>query len=142
RQSLATPLSAPDTGPVDDLEPVSVVGMRRFVRVHSVVDGLPGSLELRAFAALSLDGDVEVVRSQVRAMLAGLTVAHGPDHLRIALAASEGDARRAWQSLKWLPHHDHPVYTDGGGRVRRPEFSLAGVDSMLAADIGGRAAFS
>src|SRR5699024_8411666 len=90
RQSLATPLSAPDTGPVDDLEPVSVVSMRRFVRVHSVVDDLPVSLELRAFAALSLDGDVEVVRSQVRAMLAGLTVAHGPDHLRIAVAASEG----------------------------------------------------
>lgn len=142
RQSLATPLSAPDTGPVDDLEPVSVVSMRRFVRAHSVVDDLPVSLELRAFAALSLDGDVEVVRSQVRAMLAGLTVAHGPDHLRIAVAASEGDARRTWEWLKWLPHHEHPVYTDGGGRVRLTEFSLAGVESMLAADIGGRAAFS
>lgn len=142
RQSLATPLTAPDTGPVDDLEPVSVVSMRRFVRVHSVVDDLPLSLELRAFAALSLDGEVEVVRSAVRAMLAGLAVAHGPGQLRVAVAASEGDAREAWEWLKWLPHHEHPIYTDGGGRVRLTEFSLAGVESMLAADIGERASFS
>lgn len=142
RQSLATPLSAPDTGSVDDLEPVSVVSMRRFVRVHSVVDALPISLELRAFAALSLDGDVDVVRSAVRAMLAGLTVAHGPEQLRVAVAASEGDARRAWEWLKWLPHHEHPVYTDGAGRVRLTEFSLAGVESMLADDILSRGSFS
>ncbi|MBS7547180.1 type VII secretion protein EccCa [Dietzia massiliensis] len=142
RQSLATRLEAPDTGPVDDLEPVSVVSMRRFVRVHSVVDDLPVALELRAFAALSLDGDVDRVRAAVRAMIAGLVVAHGPDRVRVAVAASEGDARRAWEWLKWLPHHEHPVYTDGGGRVRLTEFSLAGVESMLGTDISDRPAFS
>ena len=142
RQTLATPLSAPDTGPVDDLEPVSVVSMRRFVRVHSVVDDLPVALELRAFAALSLDGDVDVIRSAVRSMLAGLVVAHGPDRLRIAVAASEGEARRAWEWLKWLPHHEHRVFTDGGGRVRLTEFSLAGVESMLGAEISDRSAFT
>ncbi|NLD85674.1 MAG: type VII secretion protein EccCa [Actinomycetales bacterium] len=142
RQTLATPLSAPDTGPVDDLEPVSVVSMRRFVRVHSVVDELPVALELRAFAALSLDGDVDVVRSAVRAMLAGLVVAHGPDRVRIAVAASEGQARRAWEWLKWLPHHEHREFTDGGGRVRLSEFSLAGVESMLGTEISDRSAFA
>lgn len=142
RQSLATRLEAPDTGPVDDLEPVSVVSMRRFVRVHSVVDDLPVALELRAFAALSLDGDPEMIRSAVRAMIAGLVVSHGPDRVRVAVAASEGDARSAWEWLKWLPHHEHAVYTDGGGRVRLTEFSLAGVESMLGADIADRAAFS
>ncbi|EYT65477.1 secretion protein EccC [Dietzia sp. UCD-THP] len=141
RQSLATRLSAPDTGPVDDLEPVSVVSMRRFVRVHSVVDGLPVALELRAFPVVSLDGDVDVVRAAVRAALAGLAVTHGPDHVRIAVAASEGQARRAWEWLKWLPHHEHPTYTDGGGRVRLTEFSLAGVESMLAQEIAARPAF-
>ena len=142
RQALATPISAPDTGPVDDLEPVSVVSMRRFVRVHSVVDDLPVALELRAFAALSLDGEVDTVRSAVRAMLAGLVVAHGPDRVRVAVAASEGEARRAWEWLKWLPHHEHSVYTDGGGRVRLTEFSLAGVESMLGSEISDRSAFS
>lgn len=142
RQALATPLRAPDTGPVDDLEPVSVVSMRRFVRVHSVVDDLPVALELRAFAALSLDGDVDTVRSAVRAMLAGLAVSHGPDRVRVAVAASEGEARRAWEWLKWLPHHEHAVYTDGGGRVRLTEYSLAGAESMLGSEISDRAAFS
>ena len=142
RQSLATRLSVPDTGPVDDLEPVSVVSMRRFVRVHSVVDDLPVALELRAFPAISLDGDVDEVRSGVRAMLAGLVVSHGPDRVRVAVAASEGHARRAWEWLKWLPHHEHPTFTDGGGRVRLTEFSLAGVESMVASDIAERRAFS
>lgn len=142
RQSLATRLDAPDTGPVDDLEPVSVVSMRRFVRVHSVVEDLPVALELRAFAALSLDGEPDVVRSAVRAMIAGLVVSHGPDRIRVAVAASEGDARAAWEWLKWLPHHEHPVYTDGGGRVRLTEFSLAGVESMLGTEISDRFAFS
>ena len=142
RQSLATPLAAPDTGPVDDLEPVSVVSMRRFVRVHSVVDDLPVALELRAFAALSLDGEVDAARSAVRAMLAGLVVSHGPGRVRIAVAASEGEARRAWEWLKWLPHHEHPIFTDGGGRVRMTEFSLAGVESMMGTEIADRAAFS
>src|SRR5699024_10056092 len=100
------------------------------------------SLELRAFAALSLDGEVDVVRSGVGAMLAGLVVSHGPDQVRIAVAASEGRARRAWEWLKWLPHHEHPVYTDGGGRVRLTEFSLAGVESMLASDIAARGPFT
>lgn len=142
RQSLASRLDAPDTGPVDDLEPVSVVSMRRFVRVHSVVEDLPVALELRAFAALSLDGEPDVVRSAVRAMIAGLVVSHGPDRIRVAVAASEGDARAAWEWLKWLPHHEHPVYTDGGGRVRLTEFSLAGTESMLGSEIADRYAFS
>ena len=142
RQGLATRVTAPDTGPVDDLEPVSVVSMRRFVRVHSVVDDLPVALELRAFPALSLDGDVEVVRAAVRAMICGLAVSHGPDRVRVAVAASEGHARQAWEWLKWLPHHEHPTYTDGGGRVRLTEFSLAGVESMLAAELGERPSFS
>ena len=142
RQSLATRLEVPETGPVDDLEPVSVVSMRRFVRVHSVVGELPVAIELRAFAALSLDGEVDVVRSAARAMVAGLVVAHGPDRVRVAVAASEGDARRAWEWLKWLPHHEHPDYTDGGGRVRLTEFSLAGVESMMGTDLSDRSAFS
>ncbi|MDJ0001067.1 hypothetical protein QM787_27405, partial [Rhodococcus ruber] len=40
-QRLATRLIAPETGPVEDLEPVAAVSLRRFVRAHSVVQDLP-----------------------------------------------------------------------------------------------------
>ena len=142
RQALATGLHVPDTGPVADLEPVSVEAMRRFVRVHSVVDGLPVALDLRGSAVVSLDGPAERVRSGVRAMLCGLAVTHGPDRLRIAVAAGEGETRQAWEWLKWLPHHQHPTYTDGGGRVRLTEFSVAGVEAMLAEEMTGAGAFT
>lgn len=142
RHSLATRLEAPDTGPVDDLEPVSVVSMRRFVRAHSVVDDLPVALELRAFAALSFDGELGAVRAAVRAMLSGLVVFHGPDRVQVAVAANDVDARRAWEWLKWLPHHQHPVYTDGGGRVRLTEFSLAGLEAMIGPGISERQGFA
>ncbi|MER2205705.1 MAG: type VII secretion protein EccC, partial [Rhodococcus sp. (in: high G+C Gram-positive bacteria)] len=36
-QRLATRLVPPETGPVEDLEPVAAVSLRRFVRAHSVV---------------------------------------------------------------------------------------------------------
>ena len=38
-QRLATALVPPQTGPVEDLEPVTTVALRRFVRTHSVVAG-------------------------------------------------------------------------------------------------------
>lgn len=142
RQALATRLRAPDTGPVDDLEPVSVVSMRRFVRVHSVVEDLPVAVDLRGFAVLSLDGPAERVRAGVRAMLCGLATTHGPDELRIAVVAGEDGDRRAWEWLKWLPHHAHPGYTDGAGRVRLTEFSLAGVEAMLDDEFAARVPFS
>ncbi|MDC7234580.1 MAG: hypothetical protein PQJ58_15220, partial [Spirochaetales bacterium] len=56
-QRLATRLIAPDTGPVEDLEPVAAVSLRRFVRAHSVVPALPTAVSLRGFAAVSFGGD-------------------------------------------------------------------------------------
>src|SRR5699024_9673802 len=37
RQALATTLEAPATGPVEELEPLSLLSLRRFVEVHSFV---------------------------------------------------------------------------------------------------------
>ena len=54
---LATRLARPETGPLEDLEPVSTVALRRFVRTHSVVHALPTAVSLRAFPAINFDGD-------------------------------------------------------------------------------------
>ena len=55
-QRLATALVPPQTGPVDDLEPVSTVALRRFVRTHSIVPDLPTAVSLRAFASVGVTG--------------------------------------------------------------------------------------
>ena len=53
---IATKLARPETGPLEDLEPVSTVALRRFVRTHSVVHGLPTAISLRAFPAINIEG--------------------------------------------------------------------------------------
>ncbi|MGX1272723.1 hypothetical protein RKD18_005917 [Streptomyces phaeoluteigriseus] len=47
-QSLATPLVAPETGPVEQLEPLTAGALQRFLAVHSTLDALPmGGLAAR-----------------------------------------------------------------------------------------------
>lgn len=56
-QRLETRLVPPQTGPVDELEPITTLALRRFVRAHSLVSDLPIATSLRGFAAVGLQGD-------------------------------------------------------------------------------------
>src|SRR5918998_5172071 len=56
-QRLATRLVPPQTGPVEELEPIATLALRRFVRAHSLVPELPISIALRGFAAVGLLGE-------------------------------------------------------------------------------------
>ena len=47
-QRLATRLIPPETGPVEGLEPVTALALRRFLMAHTVVPDLPVALSLRA----------------------------------------------------------------------------------------------
>ena len=67
-QRLATRLMPPETGPLEDLEPVSTVALRRFVRTHSVVHSLPTAISLRGFPAIDIDGR----RQETRALMLSL----------------------------------------------------------------------
>ena len=141
-QRLATALVPPQTGPVDDLEPVATVALRRFVRTHSIVPDLPTAVSLRAFASVAVaGGDVEARRGLVRALVAQLVTFHSPDDLVVAVAAT-GPARAAWEWVKWLPHVAHPRLSDGAGPVRMVTSSLAGVESWLAPELAGRGRFT
>ncbi len=141
-QRLATALVPPQTGPVDDLEPVSTVALRRFVRTHSIVPDLPTAVSLRAFASVSVSGaDLAARRGLVRALLAQLVTTHSPDDLVVAVAAA-GPARTEWEWVKWLPHTAHPRLTDGAGPVRMVTSSLAAVESWLAPELAGRPRFT
>lgn len=129
-QRLATRLVPPETGPVEGLEPVSAVSLRRFVRAHSVVAGLPTAVSLRGFAALSIAGDRADARAMVRAMLASLCTFHGPDHVAVAVVCGP-DTVGQWEWTKWLPHTQHSVLRDGAGAARMIYGSFLELESAL-----------
>ncbi len=103
-QTLATPLVAPTTRPLDELEPMTAGALRRFLDAYSVVPDLPVALSLRGFARVFVGPDVPTSGSNpvpdtgepaalVRAILTQLAVFHAPDELLIAVCA--GPERRA-----------------------------------------------
>lgn len=69
-QRLAVELVAPRTGPVDGLEPVTALALRRFLLRNSVVADLPVALSLRGSATVWLDGEPGAVRALARALIA------------------------------------------------------------------------
>ncbi|MFD4354871.1 type VII secretion protein EccCa [Nocardia sp. NPDC058518] len=136
---LATKLARPETGPLEDLEPVSTVALRRFVRTHSVVHQLPTAVSLRAFPAINIDGPDDDARELVRAMLMELTTFHGPDHLAVAIVCADPDLHWGW--AKWLPHVQHPNQRDGLGSARMLYTSLGEFESALSSELLERGRF-
>ncbi|SFJ12901.1 MULTISPECIES: type VII secretion protein EccCa [Amycolatopsis] len=138
---LATRLVPPQTGPVDELEPIATLALRRFVRAHSIVPDLPTQITLRGFAAVSLQGDRELTRGLTRAMLAQLVTFHSCDDVLIAVATA-GRAKAEWEWAKWLPHVQHPELSDGIGQMRMMAGSLAQIEQWLDAELRDRPRFS
>jgi S-DNA-T family DNA segregation ATPase FtsK/SpoIIIE len=138
---LATRLVPPQTGPVDELEPIATLALRRFVRAHSIVPDLPTQITLRGFAAVSLQGERELTRGLTRAMLAQLVTFHSCDDVLIAFATA-GRAKAEWEWAKWLPHVQHPELSDGIGQLRMMAGSLAQIEQWLDAELRDRPRFS
>lgn len=137
---LATKLARPETGPLEDLEPVSTVALRRFVRTHSVVHNLPTAVSLRAFPAINIEGDPVEARTLVRSMLMEFVALHGPDHTAVAIICADPDSE-TWGWAKWLPHLQHPVDRDGLGSRRMMYQSLAELETAMAAELIERGRF-
>ena len=138
---LAVRLVAPETKPVEDLDPLCAGALRRFVRAHGSVPGLPVGISLRSFARIAPAGDPEAVYGMLRAMIAQLAVFHSPDDVRISVCASR-DTVRSWQWIKWLPHNMHPTEADAAGPVRLMAPSLQQLEAMLGGDFADRSQFS
>ncbi|MFQ6324598.1 type VII secretion protein EccCa [Nocardia sp. CWNU-33] len=137
---LATKLARPETGPLEDLEPVSTVALRRFVRTHSVVHNLPTAISLRAFPAINIEGNSAEARMLVRSMLMEFATSHGPDHTAVAIICADPDGE-AWAWAKWLPHLQHPVDRDGLGSRRMMYQSLAELETAMSAELLERGRF-
>ncbi|AZG44965.1 ESX secretion system protein EccC [Gordonia insulae] len=140
-QRLATRLMPPETGPLEDIEPVSMVALRRFVRTHSVVHRLPTSISLRGFPAVNIEGARQETRDLVRSMVVELCAFHGPDHLHIVIITGD-PAGEAWDWAKWLPHVGHPTLRDGLGAMRMIYPTLADFENSMATDLLERGRFS
>ncbi|MFC9995481.1 type VII secretion protein EccCa [Nocardia sp. NPDC127526] len=136
---LATKMARPEAGPIEDLEPVSTVALRRFVRSHSVVRGLPTSISLRAFPSISIEGPRQISRGLVRAMVMELATFHGPDHLMVAVVCA--DPGTDWSWVKWLPHAQHPNRCDGIGSERMLYESLTELETALMEQLLERGRF-
>ncbi|RZT88346.1 S-DNA-T family DNA segregation ATPase FtsK/SpoIIIE [Pseudonocardia sediminis] len=122
-QRLATRLTAPQTGPVESLEPISALALRQFLRRHSLVADLPVAVDTRASSTVWLepasdsDGDLGPARALARSMVAQYVLWHSPADAQLAVVAS-GEATVHWEWAKWLPHAAHPRLTDAVGPLR------------------------
>ncbi|MFZ4301499.1 type VII secretion protein EccCb, partial [Streptomyces cinereoruber] len=139
-QQLATPLIAPETAPVDELEPLTAGAMRQFLTAHGTLDGLPMAVSLRAFYHLTVSGDGDSARSTARAMVGSLAALHSPEDLVVAVAADAG-AAPAWEWAKWLPHVQASGPGDGAGSRRLITTDARELEDMLGARLEGRPRF-
>ncbi|MFJ3926914.1 type VII secretion protein EccCa [Streptomyces sp. NPDC090022] len=140
-QRLATPLVAPDTAPVDELEPLTAGAMQRFLKVHASLDGLPMAVSMRAFYHVTVSGEPESARGAARAMVAQLATLHSPEDLVVAVVAAPG-ALPSWDWVKWLPHTQVPGQVDGAGTKRLFSDDLGELEGLLASRLDGRPRFS
>lgn len=140
-QSPATSLIAPDTKPLEQLEPLAALALRRFLKSFNSVPGLPLAVALTGFAKLHLRGDRDRAVGMTRAMIAQLTSVHAPDDLRIAVCADPDTAQAEWEWVKWLPHALHPDKFDAAGPLRLLAPSVAGIEAMLEDLLANRSRF-
>ncbi|WP_330354500.1 type VII secretion protein EccCa [Streptomyces chartreusis] len=138
-QQLATPLVAPETAPVDELEPLTAGAMKQFLNAHSTIEALPMAISLRAFYHLTLSGDESHVRATARAMVASLVSLHSPDDLVVAIAAGQ-DAAPRWEWAKWLPHVQSDG-SDGAGSRRLITSNAQDLELLLKEQLEGRPRF-
>ncbi|MFC0037062.1 type VII secretion protein EccCa [Actinomadura rayongensis] len=139
-QKLAVQLIAPETKPIEDLEPMTAGALRRFMRTHSNVPNLPIAASLRSFSRIVPQGDPEAVYGMIRAMLLQLAAFHSPDDIRIAVCASR-ERMPWWQWIKWMPHNQHPTETDAAGPVRLMSDSMATLEAMFGPEVKDRPRF-
>ncbi|WP_100448189.1 type VII secretion protein EccCa [Glycomyces xiaoerkulensis] len=141
KQRMTMKLVPPETKPVEDLEPMSSMALRRFVAAHSNVMNIPRSLRYTEAGRHVLRGDRALVMDNLRSQLCQLAVLHSPDDVMVAVVA-DADRMAEWHWTKWLPHLQHPSDEDGAGPVRMFYNSTSQLESALRDQFTGRAAWS
>lgn len=139
-QQLATPLTPPETKPVDELEPLCALALRRFIINYSTVDDLPVAVALRGFSQIYVTGPHDAKRALSRAVIAQLGMFHAPGEVLLGVCTAP-EGRQDWEWVKWVPHALHPTKTDALGNLRLVAESLHALEAMLDDVIGNRPRF-
>ncbi|MBW0017221.1 MAG: type VII secretion protein EccCa [Mycobacterium sp.] len=129
---LATRMVAPPLRTEARWDPLTVTALRRFLRAHSTVAGVPITICLRPGTTVTVEGDVTDARALLNAMICQLAVLHAPDQLLIVGVIAEPN-RAHWDWLKWLPHNQHPSDRDAVGAARMVYPNVAAAQSALTA---------
>ena len=129
-QAPSITLVPPDTQPLERLEPLSALALRRFLTTYKTIPDQPLAIPFTGFGRIYLPGEHDRSVAMVRAMLLQLATFHAPDDLRIAVCAGE-DTKSDWEWLKWLPHALHPDKTDALGALRLVAPTVTGIEAML-----------
>ncbi|MDQ3734964.1 MAG: type VII secretion protein EccCa [Actinomycetota bacterium] len=140
-QALATPIIAPPSRSLDELEPLCASALRRFVLTYSTVPELPIAMAINGFSRVHITGQVDRARSLVRAAIAQLCVHHSPEDIVIAVVAGTHE-RASWEWAKWFPHALHPDRTDALGSLRLVTTSLPALEAMLDEMLATRPRFN
>jgi S-DNA-T family DNA segregation ATPase FtsK/SpoIIIE len=140
-QKLAVAIVPPETKPVEDLEPMSAVALRRFVRTHSAVPAMPIAVQLRAFSRIVLRGERQPAVDLTRALIAQFAALHSPDDALIAVVTPP-EQESTWDWIKWLPHAQDERRTDAAGTGRFVFSSMSTLEEALAATLSTRGRFT
>lgn len=143
-QRLATRLVAPQTGPVEGIEPITALALRRFLLTHAVVPDLPVALSLRASSTVWLEppadsADLRPARALARAMVAQYALWHSPADALLAVVAPAA-LTAEWEWAKWLPHAAHPRRRDAVGPLRMLTADADEVRRWWVTELAGRPA--
>jgi S-DNA-T family DNA segregation ATPase FtsK/SpoIIIE len=140
-QYLATPLVPGESGPVEDLDPLCALALRRFIAGHSAVPDMPVQLSLRRYAAIALSGDRDEAGALARVLVAQAASWHPPTDLRVAVCTRNPEAPE-WSWVKWLPHAQHRNEVDHVGPVRLINPSLLALEEWLDDELAHRPGFN
>ncbi|TDO91509.1 type VII secretion protein EccCa [Enemella evansiae] len=117
QQNFAQRITPPESKPVEDLEPLTVGALRRFMNTHRRVTSMPISLDLPSYRMVQLIGEEDGARRLAYAMVSQMAAWHAPTEFRILFCIAP-ENQRHWDWVKWLPHAQHPDRNDGAGAVR------------------------
>ncbi|WP_205472657.1 type VII secretion protein EccCa [Nocardioides sp. SYSU D00038] len=139
-QPLSLELVPPESAPIDQVDPAAASALHRLLLVHRVQPDLPAAVDLQAFDRVEVCGPEEPARALARAMICSATAFHSPDHLVVAVLASDQNLAH-WDWVKWLPHAQSPQESDAVGPMRMVSTSIDELATLLPPDLSERPRF-